>query len=121
MFITGATGFLGGALARALAREGAEVHAYARPTPDRHALDGVAVTWHEGDVTVPQTLSGVVAGAAWIIHAVSRLGQPGVGLFSEDRQYSWQRAHDQLGYTPEYDLAAGVARAIAWYRQRARL
>jgi nucleoside-diphosphate-sugar epimerase len=78
VFITGATGFLGGALARALAREGAEVHALARPTADRSALDGVAITWHDGDVTVPKTLRGVMAGAAWIIHAAGRLGQAGV-------------------------------------------
>jgi nucleoside-diphosphate-sugar epimerase len=78
VFITGATGFLGGALARALVREGAEVHALARSTADRSALDGVAITWHEGDVTVPNDLSGVMVGAAWIIHAAGRLGQAGV-------------------------------------------
>jgi NAD dependent epimerase/dehydratase family enzyme len=47
VFIAGATGFLGGALARALPREGAEVHALGRPTADRSTLDGVAITWHE--------------------------------------------------------------------------
>jgi nucleoside-diphosphate-sugar epimerase len=78
VLITGATGFLGGALARALAREGAEIHALARPTADRSALHGVAVTWHEGDVIVPETLSGVMAGVAWIVHAAGRLGQAGV-------------------------------------------
>jgi nucleoside-diphosphate-sugar epimerase len=78
VFITGATGFLGGALARALAREGAEVHALARPTAARSALDGVAITWHEGDVTVPNDVGGVLAGAAWIIHAAGRLGQADV-------------------------------------------
>ena len=78
VFITGATGFLGGALARALAQEGAEVHGLARPTADRSALESVAITWHEGDVTVPRTLSGVMAGAAWIVHAAGRLGQAGV-------------------------------------------
>ena len=78
VFITGATGFLGGALARALVREGAEVHALVRPTADRTAQDGVGVTWHEGDVTVPTKLSGLMAGAAWIIHAAGRLGQAGL-------------------------------------------
>jgi nucleoside-diphosphate-sugar epimerase len=78
VFITGATGFLGRALVRALAREGAELHALARPTADRSALEGVEVTWHEGDVTVPDNLSGVLVGATWIIHAAGRLGQAGV-------------------------------------------
>jgi nucleoside-diphosphate-sugar epimerase len=78
VFITGATGFVGGALARTLALQGAEVHALVRPSADRRALEGVAITWHEGDVTAPGSLSGVMAGAAWIIHAAGRLGQAGV-------------------------------------------
>jgi nucleoside-diphosphate-sugar epimerase len=78
VFITGATGFLGGALAQALACEGAEVHALARPTADRSALHGVTITWHEGDITVPASLSDAMAGAAWIIHAAGRLGEAGV-------------------------------------------
>ena len=75
VFITGATGFLGGALARALAQEGAEIHVLARSTADRRALDDVRVTWHEGDVTVPESLIGLFEGSDWIIHAAGRLGQ----------------------------------------------
>jgi nucleoside-diphosphate-sugar epimerase len=78
VFITGATGFLGGALARALAQPGIELHALARPAADRQALDGVPITWHEGDVTAPETLDGVLVGADWVIHAAGRLGQAGV-------------------------------------------
>ena len=78
VFITGATGFVGGALARALSRNGADVHALARPRADRSALDGMPITWHEGDVTVPKSLNGALANATWIIHAAGRLGQAGV-------------------------------------------
>ena len=78
VFITGASGFLGGALARALAHEGAEVHALARPSADRRALEGIPVRWHQGDVTAPATLSGPMAGAEWVIHAAGRLGRAGV-------------------------------------------
>jgi dihydroflavonol-4-reductase len=78
VFITGATGFLGGALARVLAQEGAEIHVLARATADRRALDDVQVTWHEGDVTVPESLSGLFQGSDWIIHAAGRLGQASV-------------------------------------------
>jgi len=78
VFITGATGFLGAAVARALALEGHEVHALARPAADRSVLDGTPITWHDGDVTVPTSLRGAMDGAAWIIHAAGRLGQPGV-------------------------------------------
>jgi len=78
VLITGATGFLGGALARALVQNGAEVHVLARPTADRRALDGLAVTWHHGDVTVPNSLNSAFAGATFVIHSAGRLGQSGV-------------------------------------------
>jgi len=81
VLITGATGFVGGALARALWRDGAEIHVLVRPTSDRRVLDGVPVHFHEGDVTVRGTLGDAVAGVSWIVHAAGRLGQAGV---SED-------------------------------------
>ena len=77
VFITGATGFLGGTLARVLAQEGAEIHVLGRAKADRRALDDVQITWHEGDVTVPESLSGLFRGSDWIIHAAGRLGQAG--------------------------------------------
>lgn len=78
VFIIGATGFLGGALARALAQGGADVHALARPASDRSLLDGVPVTWHAGDITAPDTLNTGFAGAEWIIHAAGPLGRPNI-------------------------------------------
>lgn len=76
--ITGATGFIGGAMARALAAEGAEVWALVRPASDRSRLDGVPVTWIEGDVTRPESLRGAFAGADWVVHAAGMLGRAGV-------------------------------------------
>lgn len=75
--ITGATGFLGGALARALAARGAEVHALRRRS-SREPAGGLPVTWHVGDVTEPGSLPGFLRGAAWIVHAAGRLGAAGV-------------------------------------------
>jgi nucleoside-diphosphate-sugar epimerase len=54
----------------------------------------------------------------WVSGWKPPLSRTGVAFFSEDRLYSWQRAHQELGYTPEFDLAAGVDRTIAWYRQQ---
>ena len=78
VFVTGATGFVGGALVRALVRDGAQVHALARRSSDRTSLCDVPVTWHEGDVTVPSSLTGIFSDATWIIHASGRLGETGV-------------------------------------------
>jgi nucleoside-diphosphate-sugar epimerase len=77
VFITGATGFIGGALAHALAQQGAEVHALVRPGAERSTLRQLPVTCHEGDITNPATLDGF-GGADWIVHAAGRLGEAGV-------------------------------------------
>ena len=74
IFITGATGFLGAALARALVREGMEVHALARPSADRNALEGIPVIWHEGDLRSQDTLARALSGVSWVIHAAGQLG-----------------------------------------------
>jgi nucleoside-diphosphate-sugar epimerase len=76
--ITGATGFVGGAIARALARDGAEIHALVRPTSDRSVLNDVPIHFHEGDITEPGSCSDVLRGANWVIHAAGRLGEAGV-------------------------------------------
>jgi nucleoside-diphosphate-sugar epimerase len=53
-----------------------------------------------------------------IAHITPPLGRDGVAFFGEDRTFSWQKAHNELGYSPRYDLSAGIARTVAWYRQR---
>ena len=79
VFVTGATGFLGGALAAALARDGAEIHALRRSSCERRAaLDGASIVWHEGDITCPSSLTGVLAGIDWVIHAGGQLGRADV-------------------------------------------
>ena len=76
--ITGATGFVGGALARALAAEGVELILLARPTSQRQHLADLSVSWREGDVLDRASLRGVFAGADGLIHAAGMLGQAGV-------------------------------------------
>ncbi len=78
VFITGATGFVGGALARELAQRGCEVHVLARPTADRRPLGDLPIIWHDGDLTTRNGLCAAVEEADWIIHAAGRLGQAGV-------------------------------------------
>lgn len=76
--LTGATGFVGGALARALAGQGHEIVALARPFSSRAHLADLPITWVEGDVTDRESLRGKLDGAAWLIHAAGMLGQAGV-------------------------------------------
>ena len=78
VLITGATGFIGGALARALIGTKAEVHALARPSSDRSSLADIPVIWHEGDITRPETLRNQFTGMDAVICAAGKLGQAGV-------------------------------------------
>jgi nucleoside-diphosphate-sugar epimerase len=45
------------------------------------------------------------------------LSRTGVAFFSEDRRFSWQKAREELGYTPQFVLERGVAETVAWYRE----
>ena len=78
VLLTGATGFVGGAVARRLAAEGVELHALTLPGSDRSRLAGVPVTFHSGDITAPAGLDALFDGATWIIHAAGMLGRAGV-------------------------------------------
>ena len=76
--ITGATGFVGGALARELAHRGAEIVALARYTSDRSGFADLNITWEPADVTDPKSLKGLFANADVVIHAAGKLGEAGV-------------------------------------------
>ncbi len=66
--ITGAGGFLGTWLAKALAARGDAVTCLLRPGGDASGLSGVAYTRVDGDVTVPSTLAAAVAGQDVVFH-----------------------------------------------------
>jgi dihydroflavonol-4-reductase len=56
-------------------------------------------------------------GLARAVGKTPPLSRTGVAFFSQDRRFSSEKAHRELGYTPQYDLAAGVACSISWYRE----
>ena len=77
--ITGATGFVGGALAQALAADqGFDLHALTRPTSNLESVKHLPISWHIGDITQPKSLRHLFDGADWVIHAAGMLGQAGV-------------------------------------------
>ena len=66
--VTGANGFLGSWLTKALVSRGYDVHILARPTSDLSDLKGVNFKTLFGDVTDPVSLEKAFAGAQGVFH-----------------------------------------------------
>ena len=69
--VTGATGFLGSAVARALLAEGHTVRVMARANSDKRNLDGVDVEIVDGDLTRPETLGPGLKGCTALFHVAA--------------------------------------------------
>lgn len=105
MLVTGATGFLGRHLVRALQSRGHTVAALARSSSHTEGLDGV--TWARGDILDPDSVRAAAEGCAGVFHCA--------GMVSRDPAQSdalW-RVH-VLGTRNvlEAARAAGVPRAV---------
>jgi dihydroflavonol-4-reductase len=69
--VTGATGFVGSAVARALLKAGHPVRVLARPTSNRRNLEGLAVEVAEGSLEDPQSLARAVADCRYLFHVAA--------------------------------------------------
>ena len=69
--VTGATGFLGSAVARALLDRGETVRVLARKESDRRNIDGLDVEVAEGDLRDPGSLRSAVKGCRTLYHAAA--------------------------------------------------
>lgn len=73
--VTGATGFLGGALARLLTAEGVHVRALVRrPNRDSYIRDLPNIQIVTGDLTQADTLSAATAGCDVVFHVAASIG-----------------------------------------------
>ena len=81
--ITGAAGFLGATVARALVSRGEETHGIVRSTTPRTRLEGLAprLVVHEVDLRDGAGLRGVIERVRpdVVIHTAAKLGHPGTG------------------------------------------
>ena len=71
ILVTGATGFVGSAVARALLARGRRVRVLARPNSDRRNLAGLAVEIAEGAMEDPCSLARAVAGCRYVYHVAA--------------------------------------------------
>lgn len=69
--VTGATGFVGSAVARALLRAGQPVRVLARPNSDRRNLADLSVDIVEGSMEDPRSLARAVAGCRYVFHVAA--------------------------------------------------
>jgi nucleoside-diphosphate-sugar epimerase len=66
--LTGATGFIGGALAHRLHAEHWQIRALARPSSKRDHLSDINVQWIEGDLNDPESLRRLVRNVYAVVH-----------------------------------------------------
>ena len=75
--VTGANGFVGGALVQALVARGEDVRAIVRPKSDLWRLKNLPIEYVVGDLTDAPSLRGAFDEADLIIHAAGMLGAVG--------------------------------------------
>src|SRR5229473_2044724 len=69
--VTGATGFVGSAVARVLLKAGHPVRVLARRHSDRRNLEGLAVEIARGSLEDPRSLAAAVAGCRYLFHVAA--------------------------------------------------
>ena len=69
--VTGATGFVGSAVARVLAARGHELRLLVRPTSDRRNLAGLDAELVTGDLTQPDSLTRAASGCRYVVHVAA--------------------------------------------------
>ncbi|MGB8259563.1 MAG: hopanoid-associated sugar epimerase [Terracidiphilus sp.] len=71
VFLTGATGFVGHHVARALAAEGAKLRLLVRKTSNLANLEGIKGETHTGDLTDPASLKPALEGCDAVVHVAA--------------------------------------------------
>lgn len=80
VLITGATGFTGSYLCRALAAQGARIRAIARPESDRSGLADIPIEWVIGQVYDPDTITKATEGVQYIFHLATTFRHAGLSV-----------------------------------------
>ncbi|MGH6974435.1 MAG: hopanoid-associated sugar epimerase [Stellaceae bacterium] len=71
VLVTGASGFVGAAVVRALLAAGRKVRALLRPSSDRRNVEGLAVDVRLGSLTEPRSLAAAIEGCDALYHVAA--------------------------------------------------
>ncbi len=105
--VTGATGFVGSAVARALLERGEAVRLLTRPGSDRRNIAGLDAEVVEGDLTDRASLSRAVRGAASLYHVAADYR-----FWAKDPRQLYQTNVDGSRSLIQAAAEAGVARIV---------
>jgi dihydroflavonol-4-reductase len=105
--VTGATGFVGSAVARALLTAGHELRVLARPNGDRGNLDGLPVAIAEGSLEDEAAVARAVAGCRYLFHVAADYR-----LWVPDPAPMFRANVDGTRTLMEAALGAGVERIV---------
>ncbi|HEX3495440.1 MAG TPA: hopanoid-associated sugar epimerase [Methylocella sp.] len=107
VLVTGASGFVGSAVARALIRSGYRVRALLRPTSKRTNLAGLEVEIVEGDMRDAASVARAMAGARFLFHVAADYR-----LWVRNPQEILWNNREGTRLLMQTALAAGVARIV---------
>ncbi|MGD0520710.1 MAG: hopanoid-associated sugar epimerase [Terracidiphilus sp.] len=71
VFLTGATGFIGHHVAKALAAQGAQLRMLVRKTSKLDNLEGISGETHVGDLAQPESIRPALAGCDAVVHVAA--------------------------------------------------
>ncbi len=107
VLITGASGFVGSAVARLLVERGFAVRALIRPTSPTFHLAGLPLDFVQGDLRDPVAVRSAVAGARWLFHVAADYR-----LWARDRSELAATNVTGTGIVMEAARQAGVERIV---------
>jgi nucleoside-diphosphate-sugar epimerase len=106
-FVTGATGFVGGVLARKLREAGHEVHASIRSPEKANELQAIGVKLFKGDVTDKESMREAMTGVDGVFH-VAGWYKVGIRDKSDGEKVNIQGTRNVLELMQELKIPKGV-------------